>query len=297
MFAALGRGRYFLIAALAALLVSCTFTRFAYNQADTMAAWMTDDYFDLEGPQKHDFQQRFERFHAWHRQAQLPEYAQFMRAARTRMQGNLSREDVLWFAEGLRTRVRTIARQGAPEAAAMLATLTPGQIEHLQRKWDKANRKYVSERKLNGTLEERQEAEGKRIVKQVKEWLAPLNNEQERRVMLLVRELPQIEQQRYAERIRRQKEFIALLGHRREDPQRFTARVTEWMVNWERGRSAEYHKLLDGSWQQRADLFVAVHRMLTPEQRTASLQRMQTYADDFTQLARQTRDTSRTAAR
>jgi len=298
MFAAFGRCRFLLIAALAALLVSCTFTKFAYNQADTVAAWMVDDYFDLEGTQKHDFQQRFERFHAWHRQAQLPEYAQFMRAARTRMQGNLSREDVLWFIDGMRARVRTAARHAAPEAAAMLATLTPAQIEHLQKKWGKANKKYVSEHKLNGTPEERHEVEAKKVIKQIEEWLAPLNNEQEARVMTLVRDRPLIEKERYAERVRRQKEFIALLAHRREDPQGFAARVNDWMVNWERGRAAEYQKQLDASWQKRAELLVNVHRMLKPEQRTTSLQRMQTYADDFVQLASAGGGaSSRTAAR
>lgn len=297
MLASLVRARFVLVAVLAALLVSCTFNKFAYNQADTVAAWMADDYFDLQVPQEDDFRARFERFHAWHRKAQLPEYARFMRAARTRMQGELSREDVLWFIDGMRARVRTAGRKAAPEAAALFATLTPAQIEHLQRKLDKSNRKYVDEHKLNGTVEERHEAEGEKVVKQVEKWLAPLNREQKARVMALVRERPQIEKQRYAERLRRQKELIELLSHRREEPQRFTQRVTDWMVGWERNRSAEYQKQLDASWQKRADLLVEVHRMLTPDQRTAALERINTYAADFTQLAQQAPGASQTAAR
>ena len=275
-----------IVVALAAILVSCTFTKFAYNQADTVMAWMVDDYFDLDAQQKADFQKRFDRFYAWHRYEQLPDYAQFMKTARTRMQDGVSREDVMWFVDGLRSRTRAAARQAAPEAAPLLATLTPAQIENLQRKWDKENRKYVKERKVNGTGDERYEAEGKRIVKQLKEWLAPLTSEQEQRVMALTRELPQLEQERYAERLRRQKEFLAVLAHRNEDRERFTARVTDWMVNWEKGRSAEYQRQLDASWQKRADLFLALDRMMTPEQRTASLQKIESYANDFTQLAK-----------
>jgi hypothetical protein len=278
--------RVAIVVALTTILVACTFTKFAYNQADTVMAWMADDYFDLDGQQKSDFQKRFDRFYAWHRYEQLPDYAQFMKTARTRMQDGVSREDVMWFVDGLRSRTRAAARQAAPEAAPLLATLTPAQIENLQRKWDKENRKYVKERKVNGTGEERYEAEGKRIVKQLKEWLAPLTNEQEQRVMALTRELPQLEQERYAERLRRQKEFLAVLALRNEDRERFTARVTDWMVNWEKGRSAEYQKQLDASWQKRADLFMAVDRMMTPEQRTASLQKIESYSNDFTQLAR-----------
>ena len=284
--AAARTARFLLLAALAVALVSCTFTKFAYNQADTVVAWLADDFFDLDAPQKAEFHKRFERFYAWHRYEQLPEYAQFMKTARTRMEDGLSREDVLWFIDGLKARTRLAARKAAPEAAPLLATLTPAQIENLQRKWAKDNAKYVRERKVNGTLEERHEAEGKRIAKQLKEWLAPLTSEQEARVIQLARELPQLERERYAERLRRQKEFLEVLVHRNEDLPRFTQRLTDWMVHWERGRSAEYQRQNDASWQKRADLFVAIERMLTPEQRTASLRRIENYATDFTQLAR-----------
>lgn len=297
MYSALVRARYVLVAVVAALLVSCTFNKFAYNQADTVAAWMVDDYFDLQSAQEEDFRQRFAHFHAWHRKVQLPEYAQFMRTARTRIERELTREDVLWFIDGMRARVRTAGRKAAPDAAALFATLTPAQIEHLQRKIEKSNRKYLDEHKLNGTPEERHEAEGEKVVKQIEKWLAPLNREQKARVMTLVRERPQIEKQRYAERLRRQKELVELLSHRREDPQRFTQRVTDWMVGWERNRSAEYQKQLDASWQKRADLLVEVYRSFTPDQRIAALQRINTYAADFTQLAQQATSASQTAAR
>jgi hypothetical protein len=284
-FAPARTARLVLAAVLAAALVACTFTKFAYNQADTLMAWLADDYFDLDSQQKTEFQKRFERFYAWHRYEQLPEYARFMKTARTRMQDGLSHEDVMWFVDGLKARTRLAGRKAAVEAAPLLATLTPAQIENLQRKWAKANSKYVRERKVEGTLDERYEAEGKRIAKHLKEWLAPLTNEQEARVIQLTRELPQLERERYAERLRRQKEFLEVLSHRHEDLPRFTQRLTDWMVHWERGRSAEYQRQIDASWQKRADLFVAIDRMLTPEQRTVSLQRLETYASDFTQLA------------
>ena len=124
-----------------------------------------------------------------------------------------------------------------------------------------------------------------RMIKGLKEWLAPLTNEQESRVKAMVREVPLLDQQQYADRIRRQKEFLEILALRTSDPQRFSERVTEWMVNWERGRPAEYQRQLDQMWQKRADVFVAIDKMLTPEQRTASLNRLDTYATDFTQLA------------
>jgi hypothetical protein len=283
--------------ALAAVLVSCSFTRLAYNQADTAASWMADDYFDLNGNQKTELQERFSRFHAWHRREQLPEYAQFMRTAQTRVQDGLTSSEVLWFVDGLRTRYHKMARQAVPDAAALLATLTPAQIENLQRKWAKDNRKYAKERKLNGTPEERQEYEAKRVAKHFKEWLAPLNTEQEQRVLAGVREMPDLSHERYEERLRRQQAFLQLLAHRNEERRSFEARLTDWLTKWERTRSPEYQKKLDAYWQQRAELFSSLERSLTAEQRNASLQRMASYAEDFTQLARRPNDANRTAAR
>jgi hypothetical protein len=286
-----------LLVVLATVLVACSFTRFAYNQADTFAAWTADDYFDLTGTQKTDFQERFGRFYAWHRAEQLPEYAQFMRAARTRVADGLTEDEILWFVDGISSRYRTMARHAAPDAAALLATLTPAQVENLKRHWDKDNRKYVKQHKLDGTPEERQEVEAKRIVKQFKEWLTALNSEQEQRVMAMVREIPDLGRARYEERLRRQKEFLQVLEHRNDDPQRFQARLTDWLVSWERGRSAEYQKALDAVWQKRAALFVNVERSLTAEQRATSLQRIASYAEDFVQLARAAPEGNRTAAR
>lgn len=289
--------KFAVVIALAALLAACTFTRFAYNQADIVAAWMVDDYFGLDQLQKQEFNKRFERFHAWHRHEQLPEYSQFMRAAQTRAQRGLYREDVAWFTEGLRARLRIIIRHAAPEAAVLLATLTPAQIEVLQRRLEKANRKFVKTHKLNGTPEERQEAEAKRMVKAIRDWLSPLTAEQEQRVAVLARELPPVQHLRYAERQRRQKEFIELLAHRTEDRARFTARLIDWASNWERGRSADYQKRLDANWAKRAEIYVAIDRMFTPEQRTAYVQRIQSYSDDFAQLARREGGATTAAAR
>jgi hypothetical protein len=284
------------LALVALVATACSFTRFGYNQADTLASYMVDSYLDLDGQQKTDFAKRFDRFYAWHRSEQLPEYAQFFRAAQTRIQKGIAREDVLWFVDGLRARVRIAGKHAAPETAAFLATLTPAQIENLQKKWEKDNKKYVKENKINGTPDERAEVETKKIVKTFKEWLTALNDDQETRVAAMVRELPAIDQFRYAERLRRQKEFIAVLQHRNEDRAAFTARVSEWLTGWDKGRTPEEQKRLDAWWQKRADIFVALDKSLTRDQRTASLERMQGYIEDFTTLAGKG-NSSRTAAR
>ena len=283
--------------ALLALVAACSsFTRFGYNQADTLAAWVADDYFELEPLQKEEFQKRFARIYIWHRHDQLPEYATFLQTAKGRLQKGISRDDVLWFMDGVRARTRTATRQAAPDTATFLATLTPEQIENMKRHWAKDNRKYLKERKLDGTVAERFEGDAKRMTKHFKDWLTPLNAEQEQLVATLTRELPEMHQLHYADRLRRQKDFLELLSHRAEG-ERFNQRVTEFIVNWERGRTPEYQKRLDAWWQKRADMFVALDRTLTPQQRTAAVDRLQGYANDFVALAQRADSRRATAER
>lgn len=76
----------------------------------------------------------------------------------------LKREDVIWFAEGVKTRYRLIVNRGAADAADILATLTPAQLDALQRQWDKANRKFVREYRLDDTSQEQRRAQAKRML-------------------------------------------------------------------------------------------------------------------------------------
>lgn len=259
---------------------------FGYDHADTVAAWKADQYFDLDAAQKQAFRARFERLYAWHRQEQLPEYAAFLGASRERLQRALTAGDVEWFADGLKARYRSLLSRAAPDAADLLATLTPEQVETLRRQWDKDNRKFAGEHKLEGTLEERRRARAKRLISEIRNWVGALTDEQEDRIAGLARALPDTERMRHADRIRRQQEFIGLLDGRHGDRTAFAARLAYWLQHWEDGRSPEYQRLSDSAWNQRVQLYLAVERMLTPEQRATLLKRLQSHIREFYRLSR-----------
>ena len=267
------------------VLSGCNLLRLGYGQLDTIAAWMADDYFDLDPQQRDEFFKRFGRLHGWHRYEQLPDYAAFLREIQSRVQKGVGRDDVMWVTEGVFARYRTLAQRGADDAAALLATVTPQQIDTLRKKWEKDNLRFVREHKLDGTPEERQKARVTRASKQITEWTGNLSSEQEEKVAALIAAVPAIEQMRYEDRRRRQREFLALL-EQRGDKAAFAAKLRHWLVNWDEGRAPEYARIQAEWLEKRAAYFVGVERMLTPQQRANLAQRLQRYADDFTQLAR-----------
>lgn len=275
-----------LLAALSGLLLiaGCSAIRLGYGQADSIAAWTADEYFDLDARQKQEFLARFERLHEWHRYEQLPEYVSFLNATKSRLQGGLKREDAFWFIEGLKSRYRLILSRSAGDAADILATLAPAQLDALQRQCDKDNRKFIREYRLEGSVEDKKEARANRTLKQIRDWVGGLTYAQEQNITAMLDGLPLIDSLRLEDRLRRQREFLRLL-ELRSNPGEFTPQLRRWLLDWEHGRSPEYDRLLIQWWEKRVAFFVEVNRLLTPAQRAIALRRLQNYIEDFQSLS------------
>ena len=258
--------------------------RIGYNQLDTLAAWTADEYFSLDPAQKNQFQTRFARLHDWHRHDQLPDYAQLLAEAQARLEKGITRDDVFWMIEAVKARYRRIVAQSAPDAAALLMTLTPEQIDALKQQWAKDNRKFVREYVLDGKPEERRRARVKRTVDQIERWTGRLTDEQERRIAALTDTLPESAQLRHEDRLRRQREFLQLLELRR-NREHFINELRRWLTDWESGRSPGFAQRYARTVELRAEMVVAVDRMLTAEQRAHVVGRVQNYIDDFRALA------------
>jgi len=273
-----------LLALSLATLPGCSMVRIVYPQLDTIAEWTADEYFDLDPQQKHEFRVRFERFHEWHRYEQLPDYAVFLAETKARLEKGLTREDALWVTEGVRARYRTLVRYAADDAAAMLISVTPEQLDTLHQRWEKLNRRFIREYRLEASLEEQRRATGRRALSRIRDWVGHLDDEQEQQILAWASDLPLIHGPRHQDRLRRQREFLQLMSQR-DDAGQFVARLRRWLLNWEEGRDPGYDRLFNEWTQQQADLYAAVYGILLPHQRTAVAERLQGYINDFTRLA------------
>jgi len=273
-----------LLALVLATLAGCSMVRLGYSQLDTIAAWTADEYFDLEPEQKQEFRRRFERIHEWHRYEQLPDYAAFLAEAKARLQKGLEREDALWVTNGVRARYRALVAYAADDAAAMLMSVTQEQLDALRSRWEKDNRRFVREYRLEGSVEEQRRATGRRVLSRIRDWVGHLDDGQEQEILAWASALPLIHGPRHQDRLRRQREFLQLMSQR-DDAGRFTAQLRNYLSNWEEGRDPGYNRLFNEWTQQQAELYVAVYGILLPHQREAVADRLQGYINDFTLLA------------
>jgi len=276
--------RLLLLLLLTALIAGCSALRLGYREADIILAWRANTYFDLDAQQKREFNLRIDRLLQWHRYEQLPEYAVFTAAAINKAQHGLTREDIVWFIDGINARYLVIVDRGAADAADLLATIAPEQIAALQKQFDKDNRKFVSEHELDGAPEARKRARLKKTLAQIEDWTGSLSREQEQKIAVLLDPVPLIERLRHQDRIRRQKEFLELL-ELRQDKQEFPPKLHAWLRDWKHGRTPEYEQLSSEVFEKLVQFYIAVDMLLTPGQRQTVLRRLQRYVDDFNTLS------------
>lgn len=274
----------FWLALLLVLLPGCSTIRIVYNQADTVLAWMADDYFDLTTAQKQDFHTRINRLLTWHRHEQLPDYVRWLEEIKLRSQRTLTHDDATWLIDNAKARYRVIAQQGSNDAADMLTAMTADNIRALEKQFAKVNQKFTREHKLAGTAEARRKERLERTLKRIREWTGPLNAAQEARIAVLNETIPDTDHLRNQERLRRQKEFYALLNMRNNKAE-FTRALVPWLADWDKGRPAEVQLALNNSYEKRIALYLEVERMLTAQQRTHMQQRIQSYIEDLHALA------------
>ncbi|MGH8641039.1 MAG: DUF6279 family lipoprotein, partial [Burkholderiales bacterium] len=212
-------------AACAVTLSGCNLLYLGYANLDTYATWYVDEYFDLDLRQEQEFRTRFDQLHAWHRYEQLPEYAAFLADTKARLERGLNQSDFLWVVGGVQERYRIIVRRSADDAAAVLMTITPEQLDTLQRQFDKDNKRFIREFRLDADIEERRRATARRTLARVRDWAGSLTPEQEKGITAMARELPLLHALRHEDRMRRQREFMHLMRNHGDDPAKFAARL------------------------------------------------------------------------
>ena len=267
-----------------ALLPGCSAIKIAYNQADFIAAWMADDYFDLNSDQKEALRGHLDRFHAWHRSTQLAEYAALLESAQKRLDTGVGPADAVWAIDMIKAQYRPLVQRGYADAARVLSTLSEQQLSATRRQFEKNNQKYAKQYGVGTPADEQRRLRAKRNLERIEHWTGPLTPAQEARVAELSRALPLVTDLRQLDRMHRQREFLALLDGR-TNVEAFAPKLRDWLINWDRTRTPEYDAALGRFVDASAKMYVEVIALLTAEQRNHISERLQRYITVFRALA------------
>jgi hypothetical protein len=279
-----GMRAFLSVVAACVLLSGCGAIRTVYNQAEFLAAWRADDYFDLNDEQKRSFRTGFARLHAWHRATQLRAYAGLLDAIDTRLGRGPDLQDVGWAVDGVKAQSHRLVEHGYADAAAFLATLSDAQIAHARRRFERDNRKWAQEHGVGAPAAEQKRLRVKRDLETIEHWSGPLDREQRARVAALSDAQPLDVSLRHQDRLRRQREFVALLESRRAPG--FAERLRDWLYDWNAGRPAVLQAGLQDCEQAQTRMLLTVYAELRPDQQRKVQERVRFYTNAMRDLAR-----------
>jgi hypothetical protein len=275
--------RWTLLTAGLLALAACSAVNVAYNNLDLYLLWKADDYFSLDSRQEGQLKAELDSTAAWHRSEELVRYAALFSAAQERVGSEMTEADIEWLLMSARQRYDALARRGAPGAATVLSSLTPGQIAHFEARLRRENDRFAA--KYVDPLPDAQRRQRfERTVTLMEDWVGPLSEVQRARVESLCSDMPLTNALRHLDRQRRQESLVSLLKQGRT-PESLAPALEAWMIEWDQGRSPEYQALAQETRRRTVAMVLDLHRSLSPAQRSRLQSRIGRYAHEFQSLA------------
>lgn len=270
-------------------LGGCSTRKLAYNLAGRLLLRSVDKVLDLHGGQKDYLRGRLAGLMAWHRQEELPRYADILGRMMGRVAGGTvgqagPRAEAVALIRDVEAATERLARRLAPDLGPFLATLTPAQIANMERSMTERNR----ERFEDLDLEEGRyvKARMKQVRKSMERWLGGSTPEQEALLVAYIRRGRSEELRRRDNSLRNQQEMLALL-RQGAGPQALEEAVRSWMTSWQVKPDAAYQEAEARSQESFIDLICALERTLSGAQRQHLAGELYALRGDLLELSRE----------
>lgn len=279
-----------LLVSIALLLPACSAVRLGYSNADSLARWWIDQYLDLSPEQDTLVRERLTRLMVWHRKSQLSDYATVLNQARTLAVGKPSPTDGLVLTDAIIRRVRRIADQAIPDAADLLLTMTPAQIERMAAKFADRNVSYSKEARLAEGEVGQRKARYKRLLERAEYWYGAFSDGQEAAFRQLVDAQPSGAQFWYEERLRRQNELLELarkVQSEKPSRERVMVLLRDYADRFDIPADPSRRAAALALRQASSELAAAIQALTTPAQREHARQKFDDLIREIGELAQE----------
>jgi hypothetical protein len=273
--------RLLLIGLMVGMLTSCM-PIFLYRHADRLVLWKIDEYVDLTADQKQFVRTRLKDLLAQHRKDALPIYERFLIQIKEQSVDGLDRQEVDWiFSTYQRLRADLFKRITA-DGAVILSSLTDRQIQYLESQFQRDHEKAA--RKLKEGRDSRLSRRASTTLDWLKDWCGTYSKDQQQRIRELSMALPDLSAVRLGYQEYRQHEFLQFVQSTR-DPQVLSVYLENLLLFPEQSAPPDYQHEIDHMTQSVKEMVLAVDRMITMQQRTHALAKLQRLIDDIHALA------------
>lgn len=282
-------GKLAAIIGAALLLVACSATRLAYNNAPQLAWWWLDGYLDFGSEQTPRVKEQLERWLAWHRQTQLLDYAGFLDSLQPLVGAAATPTQMCGWYEQVRQRLRPVLDRGLQAAAEISPSLQPQQIVHLETRFAKSNANFRKDF-MQPDREARRKAALERSVENAERFYGKLTSVQRQLLQVGLDDSPFDPGLWQSERERRQRDILELLRRwqaDRPDRDQALAALRQLSAQAERSPDPAYRRYQVALTEHNCRLSAELHNSMSAKQRDALRQQLAEWEGDLRALAAQ----------
>lgn len=272
---------------LALALAGCSAVKLGYDNLPQLAYWWMDGYFDFTDAQVPRVREAMARLHQWHRTQELPRYVELLRQAERLAAGEVTAAQACTLYDAARTRLDPLSQQAEPAMAEIALTLTPAQLAHLAKRYERNNDDFRKEWITPPPAEVR-ERRIKMLTDRLERAYGTLEAPQVAALRQHVAQAPFDASRALAERQRRQSQALQALRQLQAPGTGLAeARRQVHMLLAQPFASADpaWQRQLEAMTQQQCTLVAAVHNAATPGQREQVSRRLRGWQRDLTELA------------
>lgn len=272
-------------AALAALLLlsgCASLLRVTYAQGPTLAYWWIDGYVDLTGEQTPRLRDALERWFDWHRRVELPQVAALLARAQREVTEPITTQGMCaWRAEAER-RLDAAVEPALPAASALIVSLAPEQLRHMQAKLAKDGAELRRDF-AQADRAERQQRSFKRALERFENLYGRLDDTQRARLAKELAASPFDAERWLAERERRVADMMRTLGSANAsgDVTQAQAAVRVLVERSLRSPRSDYREYQDKLVQDNCALAATMHNQTTPAQRSFARGKLKGWEEDL----------------
>lgn len=267
------------------LLQACSTLTLGYNRAATLSYWWLDSQLDLNETQSLQVRAELDALHLWHRREALPLYASLLQRWEQLAAQDITPTQACEQFETARALLLQVGERGARPLAQLGQTLSPPQLEHLQRQQAKDNQRFREDFVEAPQFGLAQRV--KRLTARLEMFYGRLDAAQRRLVEEHLRRGSFDGTVALAERERRQADVLRTITAIQANPAQGSALVQATVQRAVESPSSRYRNA-SRQWQREGcELMAALHNSSSPTQRQQVAQALRSYTGDFTLLARQ----------
>jgi hypothetical protein len=284
------RGMKFVFLGLVLGLSGCSLVVSGYNNAPNLLMFLwINPHVDLNAAQEKQTLADLKTVLEWHRQQQLPLYADWLKTMQKLVAEDISAEQVCSLAQSITDSLDPLVEQFEEPLTRLSLTLTTAQLQTLKKKYQQDLKDYRKDWKLDASAEAQLDVQTDKGQSNAERLYGRLSAQQKKLLRQLAQNSGFEAERTSAERERQQRESLAMhtrIVQNQPTPEEARAWVRQWLQSSLHTADPEYAAYLKKRKRLNCEASAQFHNITTPEQRARAVKTLKGYEEDVRALMR-----------